>query len=103
MFGRKKRASPERIRFDMVDGKPCFFSSLEYAFKNADGVRQYSQKQLNRIARVKFNVDEFRLEHPNRLLWDFRHEVSESSDRWVLYYFPDGTEYLSDLLEAMYS
>jgi hypothetical protein len=88
MFGRIKHADPDRVYFSMIDGKPCFSIYLVFAQKTTKGTEEeFTYRQLDLIAREKFNIEMFERKQPNKKgMW----QVIESDDgrSWKLRFFP---------------
>lgn len=84
---RRKIADPDLVHFSMIDEKPCFYIYLAFAHKTSEGREQFTEKELNLIARERFGIEIFEREQPNKKgMWQCIE--SDSGKSWELRFFP---------------
>ncbi len=87
MFGRKSKesANPHDVHFIMVNGKPCFERALAVAYKGEKGHEEYDDKDLDRVAKHKFQIERFEQRQPEL---KGLYEVIERNRIYYLRFFP---------------
>jgi hypothetical protein len=87
VFDKIKSAKPEKVYFMLDNGEPCFYTYRAFPHKK-EGKDVFSEKQLNAIAREKFNIERFEQEQPSKKgMWELVEE--DGQDRaWKLKFYP---------------
>jgi len=87
-FNRIKKAKDKKVHFTMENGKPCFYVYRAFPHKNKYGKDEFTEKQLDKIAREKFNIEEFNRKQPNKEgMWQLV-EDDGVGRAWKIKFFP---------------
>jgi len=101
MFDRIRKANPENVYFEMVDGLPCFWIHLAI-MKTLDEKHQYSEKQRTNIAKEIFEIEESKKKyakaHPDKKYW---WEVVEGNEVYYLRFYPTLCDQQYEKAESM--
>ena len=101
MFNKIKMANPKDVTFRVIEGKPCFEKPLAIAYEGEKKPWHCNDKDLEDVAKEKFNIERFEKRQPeNKGMYQVFED--ETGSYYLRFYPPSEYERLEAILQHLH-